>query len=200
MILVLSGQDGSGKTHIASLLKQHLSDQRKKVKVVEFKGYFLINSLVDFVRSKTKNEGQNNPFLNSSRNPYYLKIWPFAVFILDWMYYVFVLLPLSFRYCLIFDRFFYDRLIGFYYYGYLDKWSLNLLFTLAPKPRNSFILYCDPHTSLVREVTEKHPISFYEKLRSCYLQQAEKHSIETIDSSKPPNSVIDLILNHARVN
>lgn len=195
MLITFSGHDGSGKTFLANSLKECFEKKGKWVILIEYKGYFFIDVLVNFFRKFLikSNAQEDINFLNTSEKKICYKIWPFLVFSLDWIHFILVVFPLSKVGVVITDRYMYDRLIGFYYYKFLDKRAFNLLFNMIPKPKNSFFLYCSPRKAQERETEEKHPMDFYTEMGRIYKLKAQEYNIKFIENEVSKNLLLEQV-------
>ena len=194
MIVVLSGHDGSGKTYTATLLDQIFKKKGLKTKHVSFKGYFFVDWFIKLLRAGYFDNSHKRTYKElKTTNPIYY-LWPYIVFVLDYIYYLCVIIPCSYNHIIIVDRFFIDRIVGFYYFGYLSSFGYRMLLWLSPKTKHSFILQCNAELALERETDEKHKISFYQEMHNLYLEIGVRYNHVMVDSSNDIKLIITEIL------
>lgn len=179
MIVAFTGIDGSGKSAVSIEVSKRLVSKGLAVKRFHLHEYFILSPVVRLLHallpllkkiglySKKKGSG-SNPFLGVKNKHPILKFWTlFAIF--DNLVNYSRLAYFSLRgFIVLCDRYFYDRLIGFEYHGYLNKFLYSLYLKLTPSPDLVFVLDVGADLAKKRETKDTHSLSFYRKMRQKY--------------------------------
>jgi thymidylate kinase len=194
MIIAFSGNDGSGKTTISSHVYEKLKSLGMTVEYRRgFEYFFLRFPLSLFGR---RIESMREAFLTrDAKKPSYFKLWPFLVWfdcLVTWIY--FELLRRGT--VVLFDRYIYDFLVSWEYFGYSSK-LIRYLYRCSPRPQLSFILDVPAEVAFNRsKYDHKFPLYFYQVQRERYLRLAAGALI--IDTLKPiettTNEIVSEIL------
>jgi thymidylate kinase len=195
-LIALCGMDGSGKTSVSKRLCSHLSLDNKPCSVVFFGSYFMLEYPLQFFRflinlllDPTKSQKvviDKNGLLSLGDKPFYLKIWPFLVLCDDLLYYHTVLRIRLLFSTVVTDRYFYDRLVGFKYYGFLGRNLLSTWEYFIPSPDLVIVLHTSASIAQSREVGDTHSTAFYSSLgkeyRSLLSDKPNAYFIDTTDT------------------
>jgi thymidylate kinase len=175
------GIDGSGKTSIAKSLELKLRELNIDVKYYPTFGYFILRLPLK-VLEKSANKTRERYF-KGDKNPL-SRLWPLLVFLDCVVTYLYFKL-LKRHTIAIFDRYFYDFLVGFEFLGYGNK-VVRKLFLCLPKPDILFILDVSPEIALKRKKkVHDMNVNFYKTLRAKYLRLANDIGIRTVNTEKP---------------
>lgn len=176
MLIAFCGVDGSGKTTFANKTVDYLRKEDYSVKLIKPFEYLLLKNYL-----KTKD---SKVILNKKSKPYYYKFWGFLALIDNLLYYLVRIKPLLKKYdFVICDRYFYDFVTSFLYYGFIFKWFAKIYLNILPKPGLLFVLDVTPKLALKREKIDKHSIDFYKEQTKCYKKISQKLGI-LLDTSK----------------
>lgn len=181
MLIAFCGIDGSGKTTFAKQIVEYLRKKKRSVILIKPFEYF-------FLRKKR----DSSKILNKSSKPFYYKFWAFLALIDNLFYYVFRIKPLLNMYeFVICDRYFYDFVFSFEYYGLIFKWFSSFYLKFIPKPDFLFVLNINPIIAKIREKGVKHEFSFYNFMNKHYLSLDGFGDL--IDTSKSFNKNFDFV-------
>lgn len=179
LLIAFVGMDGTGKSTLSRKAANLALMEGNSTILINPKTYFILERLVTIVRQFLSKRANNrpstryggNPLLTVGQKPLLLKLWP-IVAIFDFLLYYFLLIrpALSVRNIVISDRYFYDRIIGFQYYGYSNNLISSLCYRLTPRPDLLFVLDAPPLVARIREKEPRHEPEFYVTLRPLYLK------------------------------
>lgn len=190
MIVVFSGNDGSGKSTLSKLFYQKIKEERRcKVKYRRGFEYFLLKYILKlfpqagledtrdvFLDTKIKNKGW---FYKLSG-----MVWPAAVW-LDYFFYYFYAQAAERKNIVIFDRFVLDSLVGWEYFGYGNAF-IRWLYLVFPRPGLVFLLDAPGELTFRRSGADhKFPLEFYIAQRDRYLRYAAAKDIKVVSTEQP---------------
>lgn len=145
---------------------------------------------------KIKNSEQTNPFLQKGKKNIFLQFWVLFTIIDNFFVYSKLKYWSTKGYKVICDRYFYDKLIGFQYHGYSNKFFSKIYLALTPKPNIWIVLDVDEQTSQNRETNGKHTIEFYTKIRKNYAKITKKVKSQQINvENKTTEQVLEQAIN-----
>ncbi len=200
--IAVIGTDGSGKTTICNLLNDYSKSLNISSQVVHF---FHENLLLKLLRKCgiLREHKQDESMLGRSRmkskrkihRPYLLKFLLSMLHITD-SYIQYIYCKLIHGNSLnIFDRYFYDYLIGFKYYGIKGFEGLE---KFIPKVKNTFLMTVDANVAYKRKPEAF--LDFYDFVNKAYLELAiGKRFIVVNESNKNPEEIMQIIISNLKV-
>ncbi len=182
MIISISGTDGSGKSSVCEGLDNRLQSKNIKVKGFVLGEYFILVYFLNFakflLKSKSSNsETTSNPFLTRRQQPAIYKLWVALVLVDNILNFLRLKIYSFLGYVVVCDRYFYDRLVGLDYFGYISPNFFSVYLALTPKPDKAILLDLNAELCLAREQKEKHSLDFYNDLRSIFKRLHSKFDL-----------------------
>lgn len=186
------GNDGSGKTTLAIALTSKMKRLGFNVEYHICFKYLVIDFLRKVLLKGSLNKVRKG-FLERKKPKRIFNVWFIAVFldcILTFLYFKL----LKRNKTVIFDRYFYDFIIGFEYGDNINR-VMRRLFLLLPKPDIGFILDVPPNISFQRKKNiDPMDLNYYRTQRKKYLELGDELNIPVINTKKSvKESVNELI-------
>ena len=183
LLIAFVGMDGTGKTTFTRKAANLSRMEGNPTIVINPKTYFILERLLSAVRRMKRTDSRGsvgysgNPLLTVRPKPLLLRLWPLIALLDFLLYYVLLIRPaLSRGNVVVSDRYFYDRVIGFQYYGYSNNAITSLCYRLTPRPDLLFVLDAPPLVARIREKEPRHELEFYVTLRPLYLKLSRELS------------------------
>lgn len=182
MMLTLMGNDGTGKTTLARLIHDELTRNGFKVEYRRGFEYFVVGAFLAIFGKKI--EGVRENFLTrGAKKAFVFRLWPYLVW-LDFAVALIFTKILRRTYIVVYDRYIYDFLVGWKYFGCSSS-LIEKLYLLFPKPDIPLVLDAPAEVTFKRsKFDHKFPLYFYQVQRQRYLDLAKKLSIKTIDTTR----------------
>ena len=191
MIVAFVGVDGSGKSEVSKRVYQKLVKQGEKAKLLHIDRYFLFQPLINVLRGDLIGE---NPLLTIEKKPFIAQLWPLFAIADHTLRYIYLFLLSAFGYVVICDRYFYDKLLSFKYFGYTNEFTFKLASFLTLPPSLTFYLDVSPETAQKRETKDTHTSDFYYKMIDHYRELAERKKFILVNGEKPFKDVLTSVL------
>lgn len=194
-IIAFMGGDGSGKTTsalniIGRLTEMGLSPEYAK----PFEEFFLLKFFLKIIKKKYR-AVREKFFRRELKNSIYLKIWPYLVLIDQFFYYLYIKLFKRNK-IIISDRYTYDFLVSWEYYGCNNR-IISWLYTSFPKPDLGIIFVVDPRVALDRKKNEERVnlnLEFFTVHMEEHLKLAKRLNFKVINTEKPIDKTTSEIL------
>lgn len=192
MIVAFIGADGVGKTTLAKAVTLKLKAIYPNVRFEKaFEDYFLINNLLNILKSKRKELSQNIFFKKKYKPPFLIRlIWPLIIFFDQLALYVYIKLALP-NTLVICDRYLYSYLVTWEYYGMSNRF-IRWLYLNFPRPDICIILDASSSIAMARKIKERshrgkeYNLGFFKFHKTKYLELAALLHIKPIDTTKLP--------------
>lgn len=199
MIIAFMGNDGSGKTTLTILFTTKLKKLGFNVERRICTKYLILGFLQEKLIRKNNLDKMREHLLRNSYHKNILRIWPLLVF-LDCLLTFLYLSLLKRHKIVVFDRYFYDFLLGFEDEGISNK-IVEKFFLLLPKPDMGFILDVSPEIAYQRKKNiDPMDLDYYEDRRKRYLSLASKLDVYLINTEKSIEECINEIFKAVRIN
>lgn len=184
MLVVFIGMDGSGKSTMAKETVRRLKESGEEASYLSPAPYVLLQPLLNLLHKiKKGKKPQENPFLTTGKKPFIFRLWPYLSLVDNLFNCWFRIRPLLRKEHVICDRYFYDRVTGFEYYGYCDRLTSQIYLFFVPTPDCVFVLDTEPQIAQKREVGQKHSLDFFVKLRKRYREIAHQYNYPMINTT-----------------
>ena len=181
--VVICGIDGTGKTTLANRFRAYCNSLNVKSKIVHPYHNTLLYQLLLMV-GILKKEPESKETYNKNRatakkvnkkgKPFIWGLLHYIDFYVQHLFFVFYYR----KRILVFDRYFYDSIVGFKLYRIGGR---RFFERLIPNVKNKFCLVCEPEVAYKRK-----PENTLDYFRSChneYQRLANKHGLEVIDTT-----------------
>jgi len=186
------GNDGSGKTTLAMAIASKMKDLGFDVEYHMCFKYLILGSLQKVLLRGGLNEIRKS-FLERKEAERVFNVWSMAVFldcVLAFLYFKL----LKRNKTVIFDRYFYDFIMGFEYENNSNG-VIRRLFLLLPKPDIGFILDVPPKVAFQRKKNiDSMDLNYYRNQREKYLELADKMSIRVINTKKSVKESVNEVI------
>lgn len=154
-IIALVGNDGAGKTYQATKIFQQLKKDKVSIKLVHFDHFFL-KIPKSFASNKyfsiRGEKSQSIKFFNVMKgNKFFALAFPIVAY-LDFLAFYLVTTIFSMKKIIIFDRYFYDKLIKFYDLGICNSLLFYILLRIIPSPDLTIYFDLSPEESFKRKM------------------------------------------------
>lgn len=195
MIIAFSGNDGSGKSTVASTFKLLMRNCGISVEYREEFKYFLLKYILSMFKSSYI-ERERQKFVKGFRNniclPKY-RVWVWAVLLDSNVEYMYLKLAKRNK-LIILDRCLLDHLASFDYLGCIGNLSRKFFLRTA-KLDLVVVLDAPPEIMFKRKkFTHSHPAEFYYVQRDRYLRIARALKLPIINTNRPINNTLRDIL------
>jgi thymidylate kinase len=185
MLIVFIGMDGSGKSTLATETAKRLQARGDQALYLRPTPYVILQPIIDLLHKLKKSKGtEENPFLTNTRKSFFFRLWPYLSLVDNLINYYFKLRPLLAKGHVVCDRYFYDRLTGFEYYGYCDRFTSRIYLALIPRPDRVFVLDTEPEIAQKREIGQHHELDFFMELRARYQGLARQFNYPLINTTR----------------
>lgn len=191
MIVAIVGVDGSGKSAVSQRVYKELIRKGKRVKLFHVDKYFLFQPMVNIIRGSK--QGQN-PLLTTQKKPLVYQFWPLLALIdHSFRYFYFSILSLL-GHVVLCDRYFYDKLLSFKYFGYANSITFKVALVLTLPPKRTVYLDVSPETAQKREIRDTHTADFYFKMLDHYRDLAKDKKFILINGEETLGKVVSRVM------
>lgn len=194
-IVAIIGNDGSGKTYQARRIFYKLKKEKKLVKLIHADHLFLkIPSFFSSNKYFSPN-GQKSQsiklFSIMQGNLLFSLFFPILAY-LDFLAFYLMHVWFSLKNVIIFDRYFYDKLIKFYNLGICSKGIYYLLLKITPIP--TLTLYLDLSADISFRRKRELTVPMLNQRRMFYKEIARDFNFITIDAKRGREEVFSKIM------
>lgn len=202
MIISISGTDGSGKSSACAGLVQKLVKNNSKAKKFVLGDYFILGYFLGLVKYIAKDRSAetsrtSNPFLSTGQKPTLYSLLLIPVLLDNFLNFLRLKLFSALGYAVVCDRYFYDRLVGLAYYGYIPQSLFAFYLALTPRPDVAILLDLSAELCLTREQKEKHSLEFYDSLRELFRKLHHKYDLvlntDTLTKAETVTKIFDVV-------
>jgi len=184
MIISLMGNDGSGKTTIATKLYDFFKEIGVNVTYIHEYDYQILRFFFRIIGSKRLEKARADLIVQKKKGKYYL--WPIIVWFDRLIHFIYLKLFMR-NTVVILDRYPYDHYLSFVHSGHMRNFG-TWLYHKFPKPDLGIILWVEPEVAYNRKKeTHSFDLNYYKTQTQRYFNLSKSKKFPLLNTQVPVN-------------